>query len=153
MNDDTVLLIRAAQHYLTNPDWLKEDLPVHANQKAGAQYVNAFRALFREIRGQNQSQYVSSVFKSFLDFEIVFYKVLKTYCQYFGCLHKRHVFFRWDQGERIDHLKRGNLVRRKRATNRMRTVFSEQLRTSVLAQHSGAKNQTTGPRNQLQVQI
>lgn len=38
-NADTVFLLRAAQRYVTNPDRPKEEFPVYAFCKAGAQYL------------------------------------------------------------------------------------------------------------------
>lgn len=69
-NADMVLLLRAAQHYLTNPESPKEVFPAHAFYEAAAQNVNAFRALVLEMCMHNQSLITSSGFDGFLEFEI-----------------------------------------------------------------------------------
>lgn len=75
---DTLLLLRAAQHYLQNPDRPKGEFPVHEFYKAGARYVSALRALFSIVRSHNQSLFASSGFDGFLDFEITLSKSSKS---------------------------------------------------------------------------
>lgn len=45
-NADMLLLLHAAQYYLTNPDRRKVDFAVHAFYKAEAQYDGVLRTLF-----------------------------------------------------------------------------------------------------------
>lgn len=52
-NDDTVLLLRAAEHDLTNSDMWKVDFSVFGFYKAGAQYVSTLWALFMAVLSHN----------------------------------------------------------------------------------------------------
>lgn len=52
---DTLLLLPAGPHYLSNTDRQKRTFPVHVFHKAEAQYVSALGVLFWDVRSHNHS--------------------------------------------------------------------------------------------------
>lgn len=122
-NAHTILQIRAAQHYFTNPDRSKEDFPVHAFYKARAQYVSALRAIFSEGHSHCQSLLALSWVDDFLNFDITLSKYSKTKILILDISANGMRLLQWDQFERMEQFVHGNLIRQNSAMKCMRSVF------------------------------
>lgn len=63
-NSNTIMLLRAAERYLPNPDKSKGNFPVHAFYKVSAQYFSALVVLFLELCSIDMTLFVSSLLVS-----------------------------------------------------------------------------------------
>lgn len=90
---DTVVLLRAAQHYLTKPDRPIEDFSVFAFNKAGAQHAAALPALLSNVRSHTWSLCASYAFDGFLRYEITLSKSSKRKFKTFDVIANGMVFF------------------------------------------------------------